>query len=498
MDQHPLWRIRDKAFETESNRFLPRRASLNGLRQIEIANCIGIKAFMPLCDHDSKRSDVGVTKESEHRMAQDGNATQQLVLLGQVAAVAAARAGCDDQSGIRQGCGSKNVALPQKSRHSDLLWMQNEQMPNNIAVPFWTLSKAQAGPDPSRILEALPQAIIVVDGQFAIRYVNSRAEEFFYASASSLQGTELSELIPTDSPVFALIRQVLRTAAPVVDHGLLLDSRRLGQRDVLIQGTPLGDPPDLAIVSFQERSIAEMLDQQWNQRGAVRSARAMAAMLGHEVRNPLAGIRGAAQLLEQSAAPQDRELTRLICDETDRIKALIDRMEVFSDDLPLERQAVNIHTVLDEARKVAAASYARHVTFAQHYDPSLPPVFGNREQLVRLFTNLIKNAAEAITRTDGAIVLSTAYKSGLRVVLPNGNGRRAHLPLVVSVEDNGEGIPDAIRPHIFDAFVSGKQSGTGLGLAIVAKIVGEHGGLIELDCLPNRTVFRVFLPMAEE
>lgn len=370
-------------------------------------------------------------------------------------------------------------------------------MPNNIAVPLRAVPKAQDSLDPARILEALPQAIIVVDGQFAIRYVNSKAEEFFYASAASLQGSELSELIPTDSPVFALVRQVLRTAAPVVDHGLLMDSRRVGQRDVLIQGTPLGDPPDLAIVAFQERSIAERLDQQWNQRGAVRSARAMAAMLGHEVRNPLAGIRGAAQLLEEGAGPADRELTRLICDETDRIKALIDRMEVFSDDLPLEREPVNIHTVLDEARKVAAASYARHVTFVQHYDPSLPPVYGNREQLVRLFTNLIKNAAEAITRGHGGITLSTAYQSGLRMVLPNGNGRRAHLPLVVSVEDNGDGIPEAIRPHIFDAFVSGKQSGTGLGLAVVAKIVGEHGGLIELECHPRRTIFRVFLPMAE-
>jgi two-component system nitrogen regulation sensor histidine kinase GlnL len=367
-----------------------------------------------------------------------------------------------------------------------------------MALPLRANVKRQPPPvDPSRILEALPQAIIAVDGEFAIRYVNSKAEEFFYASAASLIGSNLSETIPVDSPVFALIRQVLRTAAPVVDHGLLLDDRRAGKRDVLIQGTPVGDPPDIAIISFQERSIAERLDQQWNQRGAVQSARAMAAMLGHEVRNPLAGIRGAAQLLEQAATPNDRELTRLICDETDRIKALIDRMEVFSDDAPLERAPVNIHTVLDQVRKVAAASYARRVTFVEHYDPSLPPVLGNREQLVRLFTNLVKNAAEAITRGHGAIVLSTAYQSGLRLALPNASGRRAHLPLVVSVEDNGEGIPESIRPHIFDAFVSGKDTGTGLGLAVVAKIVGEHGGLIELDSQPRRTIFRVFLPMAE-
>jgi two-component system nitrogen regulation sensor histidine kinase GlnL len=351
--------------------------------------------------------------------------------------------------------------------------------------------------DSARILDAFPQPIIVVDGEFAIRYVNSRSEEFFYASATTLLGANLAEVLPSDSPVLGLVRKVLRTAAPVVDHGLLLDSHRAGQRDVLIQCTPLGDPPDLALIAFQERSIAERLDQQWNQRGAVQSARAMAAMLAHEVRNPLAGIRGAAQLLEQVAAPEDRELTRLICDETDRIKALVDRMEVFSDDVPFERVPVNIHTVLDQVRKIAIASYARHVVFVEHYDPSLPSVLGDRDQLIRLFTNLVKNAAEAITRGRGTIVLSTAYQSGLHLALPNTTGQRAQLPLVISVEDNGEGIPETIRPHIFDAFISGKQSGTGLGLAVVAKIVGDHGGLIELENLPNRTIFRVFLPMTE-
>ena len=370
-------------------------------------------------------------------------------------------------------------------------------MPNNIAVPLrGGRLRTTPSVDAIRILEALPQAIVAVDADFAIRYVNGKAEEFFQASAASMQGDSLTTLIPTDSPVLGLIRQVLRTSAPVAEHGLVLDGRRVGQRDVSIQVTPLGDPPDIALLALNERSIAERLDQQWNQRGAVRSMGAMAAMLAHEVRNPLSGIRGAAQLLEQGATPDNRELTRLICDETDRIKALVDRMEVFSDDMPLERDAVNIHTVLEQVRKVAAAGYARHVTFVERYDPSLPPVLGNREQLIRVFSNLVKNAAEAITRGHGEIVLSTAYQSGLRLALPNGQGR-AHLPLVVSVEDNGEGIPDAIRPHLFDAFVSGKASGTGLGLALVAKIVGDHGGLIEVDTPPQRTIFRVFLPMAD-
>jgi two-component system nitrogen regulation sensor histidine kinase GlnL len=370
-------------------------------------------------------------------------------------------------------------------------------MPNNIAYPI-RAERLRKTPnvDAPRILDALPQAIVAVDAGFVIRYVNTRAEEFFDTSASTLVNAPLSGLIPGDSPVYVLIRQVMKSGAPVVEYGLALDHRRIGQRDVSIQVTALGEPADLAVLAFQERSIAERLDQQWNQRGAVRSARAMAAMLAHEVRNPLSGIRGAAQLLEQGATPHDRELTRLICDETDRIKGLVDRMEVFSDDLPLHREPVNIHTVLEQVRKAASAGYARHVNFVERYDPSLPPVLGNREQLIRVFSNLVKNGAEAITRGQGEITLTTAYQSGLRLALPNGQGR-AQLPLVVTVEDNGDGIPEAIRPHLFDAFVSGKKSGTGLGLALVAKIIGDHGGLIELDCLPRRTIFRVFLPMAD-
>ena len=369
-------------------------------------------------------------------------------------------------------------------------------MPNNIAIPLRAGAGRRETIDAARLLEALPQAILAIDTDFRIRYVNSKAEEFFRASAATLQDVQLTVLVPADSPVFTLIRQVLKTGSPVAEHGLVLDGRRAGQREISIQATPLGEPADLALVSFTERTIAGRLDQQWNQRGTVRSVGAMASMLAHEVRNPLLGIRGAAQLLEQDASTYDLELTRLICDETDRIKALIDRMEVFSDDLPMEREALNIHTVLEQVRKVAAtAGYGRHVNFLERYDPSLPPVLGNRDQLIRVFTNLVKNAAEAISRAEGGeITLSTAYQSGLRLALPNGQGR-AHLPLVVSVEDNGDGIPEGIRPHLFDAFVSGKTNGTGLGLALVAKIVGDHGGLIEVENLPRRTIFRVFLPM---
>ena len=219
--------------------------------------------------------------------------------------------------------------------------------------------------------------------------------------------------------------------------------------------------------------------------------------LAHEVKNPVAGIRGAAQLLEQSVVEADRPLTQLIRDEADRVCGLVDRLEVFASGGTIQRGAVNIHEVLTRVRLLAASSFGQHVRWVESYDPSLPPVYGDRDQLVQVFLNLVKNAAEATPPEGAEIMISTAYRQGVRFAAP-GSRERVHLPLVVSVQDNGDGIPEDMQPYLFDPFVTSKPKGTGLGLALVAKIIGDHGGVIEFESRPRRTIFRVMLPMSAD
>jgi two-component system, NtrC family, nitrogen regulation sensor histidine kinase GlnL len=349
--------------------------------------------------------------------------------------------------------------------------------------------------DSSAILAVLPDPVLVIDPGNRLIYANAAAEQFFELSALNLHGLALNELLPKDSPVQALIDSVRKTGHSVAEYGVLIETPRLKSHTVSIQAAALAEDGADVVVLLQQRSMADKIDRQLTHRNAARSVTAMAAMLAHEVKNPLSGIRGAAQLLEENASQPDRELTHLICDEADRICALVDRMEVFSDRRPIERGPVNIHEVLDRAKLLAQNGFARHVRFVADYDPSLPPVHGNRDLLIQTFLNLVKNAAEAVPKQGGEIQLATAYQHGVRLAVP-GSDERVHLPLVVSIIDNGEGVPEDLRAHLFDPFVTTKHNGTGLGLALVAKVVNDHGGVIEFDSQPRRTVFRVCLPMA--
>lgn len=350
--------------------------------------------------------------------------------------------------------------------------------------------------DAALILNAMPHPVLTVADDLSIEFVNDAAEQFFDVSRAVLLRHPLTEIIPFGSPLLSLVSQVLNHRASVNEYGVELASQRFGERAVDIQVSPISDMPDRVLVILQERTMAHKMDRQLTHRGAARSVVGMAGVLAHEIKNPLSGIRGAAQLLEQAASEDDRVLTQLICDETDRICKLVDRMEVFSDERPVPRLAVNIHVVLGRVKQLAANGFAKNVKITEIYDPSLPPVPGDQDQLIQIFLNLVKNAAEAINRPDGEITITTAFRPGVRLSVP-GSGERVGLPIEVCVIDNGPGVPADLLPYLFDPFVTTKSSGTGLGLALVAKIVGDHGGIIECDSQPRKTIFRVLLPMHE-
>ena len=348
-----------------------------------------------------------------------------------------------------------------------------------------------------QVLDALPYPVLTLDETNVVTSANPAAEEFFGTSLGGPRRQLLQALLPAHSSLLTLIEQVRERGGAINEHRVDLGLPRLGaERLVDIFVNSLAPAATDLVVMLRERSLAEKLDRQHALRGAARSVSAMASMLAHEIKNPLSGIRGAAQLLEAEASDGDRVLTQLICDETDRIVKLVDRMKPFSMGPDETFASVNIHAVLDHVKKVSQAGFAREIRIKESYDPSLPPVLGSRDQLIQVFLNLAKNAAEAIgaERGDGEIEFSTAYRPGVRLKI-DGVDQPVSLPLEFCVIDNGPGIALEILPRLFDPFVTTKPTGTGLGLALIAKIVGDHGGIVECDSNPNRTTFKILMPM---
>ena len=349
---------------------------------------------------------------------------------------------------------------------------------------------------PGQVLDALPAPLITISVHGHITAANAAAENYFKSSAAGLKRLDLDAIIPSTSPLGDLITAVRTGHARINEYGVRIGTPRTGgERLVDVQLAPVGDGSGDVLVMVLARSMAAKIDRQLTHRGAARAVTGMATMLAHEIKNPLSGIMGAAQLLEPGLDEGGRELTRMICAETSRIVRLVDQMEVFSDERPIAREPVNIHVVLNQVKQLAMAGFASNIAIRETYDPSLPPVPGQFDQLTQVFVNLVKNAAEAIAmRPNGEIALTSAYRPGVRLKAP-GTGEPVSLPLEVCVHDNGPGIPDDMRAHLFDPFVTSRDSGKGLGLALVAKIIHDHGGVVEYESTGRKTTFRVLLPV---
>lgn len=343
------------------------------------------------------------------------------------------------------------------------------------------------------IWSAVPYPALTISSDGEVLSCNGAAENAFSMSYRQMEGTPLSKFVGEDSPIMESIGQTRGGAASVVQYNVELSWGDRPARPFTLHAAQVQDGSGNILLLFHPLGMAEQMDRSLSHRSAARSVTGMAAMLAHEIRNPLAGISGAAQLLSMNLDEEDQELTDLIRGETDRIGKLVERVEAFGDIRPASRNPVNIHDVIDRAKRSAEAGYARHIRFIESYDPSLPPTLGDPDQLIQVFQNLFKNAAEACPAVGGVIRIRTGYQPGVKLSLP---GRKAEsLPLLVSIVDNGGGIPEALIRDIFEPFVSSKANGSGLGLSLVSKVLSDHGGVVEVDSLPGRTEFRIRLPL---
>jgi len=347
---------------------------------------------------------------------------------------------------------------------------------------------------PNMLIDALPAAILVVDRDGVTRLLNAAAEDLIQVGRKNLLGRRLSEVIPDDCPLFSLIEQSRLSRSAVSDAEMQIDGPRLRLEHVSVEVAPLDDPNGSVVISMRDRGLEHRMARQGAAAEAAQSVRSMAGMLAHEIKNPLAGIRGAAQLLESKLSPADAPLAALIREESDRIVGLVNGVEIFADDRAPVLSIVNVHEALDHVCKLARVSFARNATLKEYYDPSLPPLRGNRDLLIQIFLNLVKNAAEACD--GGEIVVTTSYQAGFRI----GERNKAHRQprrIAVMISDNGPGVPEALLGNLFDPFVTSKPGGRGLGLPLVAKLVRAHEGVIEFQSKPGATRFTVLLPISD-
>jgi two-component system nitrogen regulation sensor histidine kinase GlnL len=341
---------------------------------------------------------------------------------------------------------------------------------------------------------SLPIPALLLDPSEHIADANPEAENFFNTSAKSLRGQPVWDKLAVDAPLEESLNRARHNGTALFVNDVDVGTGTRPPSVCNLQISPLSGEPGWMILLINPRELAGRMTQNHTVKSAAKSAIGMAEMLAHEIKNPLAGITGAAQLLSMNLEQEDLELTDLIVAETRRIVKLLEQVEQFGNLSAPDRKPVNIHDVLDRARRSALLGFGAHMTIIEDYDPSLPMAFGDPDQLLQVILNLVKNASEAADKSGGKIRLHTFFEHSFR--LRKADGSSQSLPLQIEVIDDGPGLPEAIKGDIFDPFVSGKENGTGLGLALVSKIISDHDGWISVDSVPGKTVFRISLPRA--
>ena len=344
------------------------------------------------------------------------------------------------------------------------------------------------------IWASLPVPAFIIDAEDRISDVNSAGEGFLNASRKSVLGHPVWDQIAVDAPLEAAFLRARQQGTPLFVNDVDVGSGNRAPLQCALQIAPLMGHPGMMIMIITPRELSGRMTRGNTVKSAAQSAIGMAEMLAHEIKNPLAGITGAAQLLSMNIPAQDLELTDLIVAESRRIVKLLEQVEQFGNLSEPDFKPVNIHDVLDRARRSALLGFGAHMSIVEDYDPSLPLAYGDPDQFLQVVLNLLKNASEAAEPAGGTIRLRTYFEHSFRLRRSDGSGHS--LPLQIEIIDDGPGLPDKIRSDIFDPFVSGKDNGTGLGLALVSKIISDHDGWITADSVPGRTVFRLSLRRA--
>lgn len=363
-----------------------------------------------------------------------------------------------------------------------------------VLLPPRMPAAALKPPTPADMFAALPVATILVRPDNIISEANGRAEALLNMARSAIVGSDIARTIRIDqtNPRFDL----WQSDKPLAAYDVTLHAGRNAavKADVMI--SPLAEHEGWRVVTIHTQSLAQAIGGR-RTGGGTRSAMGAAAILAHEIKNPLSGIRGAAQLLDTGGTTSDSALTRLICDEVDRIAALIDRMQDFTTERALECRVQNIYPLLDQAVQVAKAGFGHKVDILFRYDPSLPFALCNGDALVQVMINLLKNASEAVAdRKKPQLRIETAFRHGVSVMLGEGKGN-AILPIEILIIDNGPGVPPQIQDHLFNPFISSKRDGQGLGLALVDKLIRDMNGFVQYtrDEKAGESIFRLLLPM---